>query len=68
MIADTTGGTTIGNSTKPTSSAANRGRNIQMPRLNTAPAAVAITLLTIPMRRLSSRIALQPGGIVEQRR
>ena len=31
-MAETTGGTTIGSSTKPTSSAVKRGRNIQMPR------------------------------------
>ena len=60
-MAETTGGTTSGNSTKPISSAENRGWNIQMPRPNMVASAVAIALDRMPMRRLSRMLWPQAG-------
>ena len=61
MIAETTGGTTIGNSTKPTRSAVKRGWNIQMPRPKARAKTVEKMLLTSPMR-IESRIESSQRG------
>ena len=66
MIAETTGGTTIGSSTKPTRAAVKRGWNIQTPRLKHSASTVEKALLTMPMR-IESRMRLEPARVLDQR-
>ena len=66
-MAETTGGTIIGRSTKPTSTAAKRGRNIQMPRLKASANSVASVLETMPTRRLSRMLSSQRGSSISAR-
>ena len=67
MIAETTGGTTIGNSTKPTRSGVKRGWNIQTARLKLNASSVEKALETSPMRTESSVASSQRGSSTRDR-
>lgn len=62
VTAETTGGTTIGSSTKPTSRPTKRGRRYQMPSPKLTASAVAMTLLTSATCRLSRMLDTHSGS------